>query len=347
MKKELFGKTKSGETVNRYEISNSNGMKLVVSDYGATVLALFVKDKDGSPVDVALGYEDFAAYEKGHCYLGSVIGRCANRISNAKINIDGVEYKLEANDNENCLHSGSQSTALRVWNVKSQADNSITFEIEDADLQEGYPGNAVMTVTYEITDDNGLVITYTGKADKTTPFNFTNHTYFNLNGHDSGDVYKTMLQIEASHYTPVKSSKAIPTGELAPVAGTPFDFTTAKAIGQDINADNEQLKFGNGYDHNFAIDRDSDGMERAATAVADKTGIRMEVFTDTVGIQFYSANFIDGQPGKGGVTYHNRNAFCLETQYFPNSVNEPNFKTPITKAGEEYRSQTEYRFSVQ
>lgn len=346
MKKELFGKTKSGETVNRYEISNNNGMKLAVSDYGATVLALYVKDKDGNLVDVALGYEDFATYERQTCYFGSVIGRCANRIANAQINIDGVDYKLEVNDNENCLHSGSQSTALRVWKVKSQADNAITFELEDADLQEGYPGNAVMTVTYEITDADGLVITYTGKADKTTPFNFTNHTYFNLNGHDSGDVYNTMLQIKASHYTPVKSAKAIPTGEIAPVEGTPFDFTAAKPIGQDIKADNEQLKYGNGYDHNFAIDKTTDGVEHVATAVADKTGIRMEVFTDTVGIQLYSANFIEGQQGKGGVTYHDRNAFCLETQYFPNSINEPNFKTPITKAGEEYRSQTEYRFSI-
>lgn len=347
MKKELFGTTKTGETASCYELENKNGMKVVVTDYGATVVSAYVKDKTGNLVDVVLGYDNLEAYERGTSYFGATIGRCANRISDARITIEGAEYQLEVNDNENCLHSGSEGTADKVWKVKDYSDNSITFEVEDADLQQGYPGNAVMSVTYEVTDENGLLIKYFGKADKTTIFNLTNHSYFNLNGHNSGSVYETMLQINASHYTPVKNSKAIPTGEIVPVAGTPFDFTVAKPIGQDIGVEFDQLAYGNGYDHNFAIDKTGDGVELVATAIGDKTGIKMEVFTDTVGIQLYSANFIEGQQGKEGAVYHNRGAFCLETQYFPNSINEPNFVTPITKCGEEYKSQTEYRFSVE
>lgn len=346
MKKEIFGTTKSGEVANCYELVNKNGMKAVVTDYGATVISLWVKDKNGNQVDVELGYDNLESYEREGCYFGTVIGRYANRVANAQITIEGVTYQLEVNDNENCLHSGSEGTADKIWTVKEYTDNTITMEIEDPHLKQGYPGNAVMTVTYEITDNDSLLIKYSGKADKTTTFNLTNHSYFNLNGHASGDVYNTMLQINASHYTPVHNSKAIPTGEIAPVEGTPFDFRVAKPIGQDINADNDQLRYGSGYDHNFAIDKTAEGMELIATAVGEKSGIKMDVLTDAIGVQLYTANFIEGQKGKEGVTYHNRNAFCLETQYFPNSINEPNFTTPITKAGEEYKTQTEYRFSI-
>ncbi len=247
---------------------------------------------------------------------------------------------------ENSLHSGSNGTSERFWNVISCTDQMITLQIEDADLQQGYPGNAVIQVTYEVTEDNGLAITYHAKADKDTVFNFTNHAYINLNGHASGSVLDQTLQIKASHFTPVKDGKAIPTGELADVEGTPFDFRIAKPIGRDINAENDQLKYGNGYDHNFALDHTGNGVEKVATAYAPESGIQMEVYTDCPGMQFYSANFIQGQKGKGGVIYKEREAFCLETQYFPNSVNEPNFQSPITAAGKDYASKTIYKFSI-
>lgn len=346
MGKNFFGETSRGEQVSIYDISNQNGMKVLLTDLGATTVSVFVKDKDGNYQDVVLGYDNAKSYEREWCYFGATVGRYANRISNAKIEIEGQVYNLEVNDNENCLHSGSNGTSKRMWEVKSYTDNEITFTIEDNDLAQGFPGNAVMEVTYKVSDDNALIITYSAHADKTTTFNMTNHCYYNLNGHKSGNIGGHMLQINANHYTPVSSQKAIPTGEIAPVEGTPFDFTVSKPIGRDIGADDEQLRFANGYDHNFAIDKTSSGVERAATVIGDKTGIAMDVFTDCLGVQLYSANFIGGQRGKEGVIYEDRDAFCLETQYFPNAINEPNFTTPITPAGEEYRSQTVYHFYI-
>jgi aldose 1-epimerase len=213
-------------------------------------------------------------------------------------------------------------------------------------LEQGFPGNAVVDVTFKVTGENALAIIYNAKADKTTTFNMTNHSYFNLNGHASGSVYTHTLQINAEHYTPVKDSKAIPTGEIAPVEGTPFDFTEAKPIGRDIEANDTQLHYGSGYDHNFAIDKTAPGVEKVATAYSPESGIQMEVYTDCVGIQLYTANFIVGQEGKGGVKYNNRDAFCLETQFYPNSINETNFSTPVTKAGDTYHTETDYKFSV-
>ena len=212
--------------------------------------------------------------------------------------------------------------------------------------EQGFPGNAVVDVTFKVTEENALAIIYNAKADKTTTFNMTNHSYFNLNGHASGSVYTHTLQINAEHYTPVKDSKAIPTGEIAPVEGTPFDFTEAKPIGRDIEANDTQLHYGSGYDHNFAIDKTAPGVEKVATAYSPESGIQMEVYTDCVGIQLYTANFIVGQEGKGGVKYNNRDAFCLETQFYPNSINETNFSTPVTKAGDTYHTETDYKFSV-
>ena len=260
MLKEKFGDTKKGMEVYKYELVNSKGMKAVVTDYGATVLSLYVKDKNGNVQDVVLGYDDLASYERGTSYFGAIVGRYANRISNAQITIDGVDYKLEANDNENSLHSGSNGVSGLVWDVKNYTDNSITFTKESKDLEQGFPGNATIEVTYTVTEDNELAIKYHAVADKATTFNMTNHSYFNLEGCSAGVVYDHMLQINASGYTPVCSAKAIPTGEIAPVEGTPFDFRQMKKIGQDINQENEQLSYGNGYDHNFAIDKKTDGI---------------------------------------------------------------------------------------
>lgn len=343
MEKKSFGRTAAGDA-GLYIIANTRGMKVLVTDFGATLVSIFVKDKNGKDTDVILGYDDAADYEKHTCYFGATVGRNCNRISDAKITIDDTQYILDANDNENNLHSGGNGFSERIWDVKEHLENKITLTIEDADMQQGFPGNATVTLNYEVTENNELKITYHAQSDRKTVFNFTNHSYFNLKG--SGTATDHILQIRASHYTPVKSAKAIPTGEIASVAGTPFDFREPKAIGTDIGADNEQLRYGNGYDHNYAIDKEKAGMETVATAYSEESGIRMDVSTDCIGLQLYTANFIGGQKGKGGVVYNDRDAFCLETQYFPNAINEPNFTTPLTDAGESYDSQTVYTFSL-
>ncbi|MCD7708298.1 MAG: galactose mutarotase [Clostridiales bacterium] len=346
MEKQAYGKTEDGREATLYTISNGNGMKAQLLDYGATLVSLIVPDRDGKPQDVVLGYTDVAEYESHTSYFGATVGRNCNRISDAKFTLDGVEYQVDVNDNENNLHSGKTGTSMRYWTVKDYAENRITFSIEDANLTQGFPGDAVMEVTYAITDDNGLSISYYGKSDKKTVFNMTNHAYFNLNGHASGNVLEQTLKVNASHYNPLKSAKAIPTGENADVAGTPFDFREEKTIGRDIKQDNVQLSYPGGYDHNFVLDRKGDGMETAAVAYGPKTGIRMEVITDCIAMQLYTANTIGDQAGKGGAIYPDYGAMCLETQYCPNAINEPNFVSPITGANEEYRSKTIYRFSV-
>ncbi len=343
MEKKSFGSTAAGGA-SLYTIENTKGMRVLVTDFGASLVSVFVKDKNGKDTDVILGYENAAQYEKETCYFGATVGRNCNRISDAKITIDGTQYILDANDNENNLHSGANGLSGRIWDVKEHLEHKITLAIEDADMQQGFPGNAAITLTYEVTEENGLKITYHAVSDKKTVFNFTNHSYFNLNGEGTAEDH--ILQIKASHYTPVKNEKAIPTGEIASVEGTPFDFRTPKAIGRDIGADNEQLHYGNGYDHNFAIDKEQAGMETVASVYSEKSGIRMDVSTDCIGIQLYTANFIQGQKGKDGVVYNDRDALCLETQYFPNAINEPNFTPPLTEAKEEYHTQTVYTFSL-
>lgn len=343
MEKKNFGRTAAGDA-SLYTIANTKGMKVQMTDFGATLVSVFVKDKNGKDTDVILGYVEAAEYEKQGGYFGATVGRNCNRISDARITIDDTQYMLDANDNENNLHSGINCLSKRIWDVKEHLENKITLTVEDADMQQGFPGNATVTLTYEVTEENELKITYHAVSDKKTVFNFTNHSYFNLKG--TGTATDHILQIKASHYTPVKDAKAIPTGEIASVEGTPFDFREPKAIGKDIGADNEQLHYGNGYDHNYAIDKEQAGMETVATVYSEESGIRMDVSTDCIGIQLYTANFIRGQKGKGGVTYNDQDAFCLETQYFPNAINEPNFTTPLTEAGEEYHSETIYKFSL-
>ncbi len=346
MNKILFGKTKTGAEVYKYSIENSKGMKAVIMDFGATIVDLYVPDKDGNFRDVCLGYDDVTAYEKETTYFGAIVGPYANRISDAKIEIDGIEYQLDTNDNENNLHSGYNSMAKNVWTVKEHTHNKIVFSYKNPHLAQGFPGNMTVDVAYEINEVNQLSIAYHGVSDQKTTFNMTNHTYFNLNGWDSGSVYGHELMVKASGYTPVKSPKAIPTGEVASVEGTPFDFRVAKPIGRDIDEDYEQLIFGQGYDHNFALDKEADGVEKIAEVYAPESGIVMDVETDCIGIQLYTGNFMEGQIGKKGHLHHRREGFCLETQYYPNSINEPNFVCPITEAGEAYETVTIYGFRV-
>jgi aldose 1-epimerase len=346
MEKREFGRTAEGQEASLYTIKNHNGMQVAITDFGASLVSLWVPDKNGRQVDVILGYDDVSGYQKGTCYFGATVGRNCNRIANARLSIDGTEYTLEANDNENNLHSGSQSTAERLWTVKEHEVSQLTLEIEDDDLQQGFPGKAKIQVTFTVTPENALEISYSADSDKKTVFNMTNHAYFNLNGAGSGSILYHTLQIHASAYTPT-DEKSIPTGEIRPVDGTAFDFTEPKTIGQDIGQDDEQLKFAGGYDHNFVLDRQQAGIEQVATVYSEPSGIRMDVSTDCPGIQFYSANYVNEELGKEGHVYEKRDAICLETQYFPNSVNEPKFATPVTEAGETYQSKTIYTFSVE
>ena len=341
----LFGKNSKGEDVSIYTIANGNGMKVSFIDLGATVHEIYVKDRNGQDVQVSAVYDNPLSYEEQTTYFGAVVAPSANRIADAKFEIDGQVYTLDANNNENNLHSGANTLAKKIWDVKEQTENKIVFAYDAKDLEQGFPGNIHYEVSYEVTEDNELSISYYAISDKKTTINMTNHTYFNLAGAFSGTIENQELWIKASHYTPVKDAKAIPTGEIAPVEGTPFDFREAKTIGRDISEDFDQLIYGLGYDHNFAIDKDSEGIEKIATAYAEETGIQMDVWTDCVGVQLYTGNFMEGELGPNGYIYPKRGAFCLETQYFPNAINETNFVCPITEADVPYKTKTVYAFS--
>lgn len=346
MEQVKFGLTKNGKEATKYFISNDNGMRVGIINYGAAIASVEVKDKDGKVRDVVLGYDDVTGYENGGCFFGATVGRNCNRIANSQVEIDGVSYKLEANDNENNLHSASKGCDKLMWDLVKHEENKLVLSCVSHDLEQGFPGELKVEVTFEVTEDNGLSLSYSAVSDKKTVINFTNHSYFNLGGHDCKDVLNQKLQLKSSHYTPVIDQKSIPTGEIASVEGTPFDFREAKEIGRDIENDFEQLKFGTGYDHNMVIDKEKDGLEKFATAYCSETGIAMDVLTDLPGVQLYTGNFVNGEHGKDGVVYGKRSAFCLETQYFPNSVNEKNFETPVFDANEEYKTTTIYRFYI-
>ena len=341
-----FGKLNDGTELNLYTFTNKNGMTMVLTELGASIVSLTMKDKDGVVRDVVLGYDTPQEYIDNTCFFGAVIGRSGNRIDKGSFVINGKKYQMDINDNENNLHSGNNGFDTRKWEVKASTDNSITFGMSSPDGDQGYPGNFDVTETYTLPDENEVVLKYEGTSDADTVANLTNHSYFNLNGHDSGSIEGHTLMLTAQAYTPVRDGQAIPTGEIAPVAGTPMDFTTAKTIGQDIEADFEQLKFVGGYDHNFVLSQEAGEMKKLAEAVGEKTGIVMEAFTDCCGFQFYAGNFVTPQNGKGGVSYGKRHGFCLESQYYPNSINQEGFASPLLKAGEKYETVTSYKFSV-
>lgn len=348
MKTQNFGTTDKGEAVTLYTLNNGKGMQMGVSSLGATIVSLVVPDKDGNPTDVVLGYDAAKDYQTNTYYFGAAIGRNANRICNAECKIDGVSCKLEANDSENNLHSGSNGFHNMVFDAKysEDKDNQITFTAVSKDKEQDFPGNLTIAITYTLTDDNELVIDYKATTDATTVANFTNHAYYNLNGHTSGSVEGQKLMIAASNYTPVVDSKSIPTGVIETVKGTPFDFTEPKAIGTDIGAAFEQLQFAGGYDHNYVIDGADGSLRLTARAEGDKSGIVMEVYTDLPGVQFYSGNFIKPHTGKGGAAYDFRHGFCLETQYYPNAANQDGFDITILQPGEEYKTTTKMKFTT-
>ena len=347
----VFGKTKNGEVVNSYIIKNSSGMTANIISFGATVTKLLVPDKTGEFRDVQLGYDDLKSYEEGSTFFGAIIGRNANRIKDGKVVIDGVTYQMDQNDNENNLHSGLKGIDKKVWTVLPQTDeSSITMMCKSNDMEQGLPGDLTITITYSISEDNEFKITYDAIPEKKkTVINLTSHMYFNLNGHYKGNVENHLLTLYADAYNPVIDAKSIPTEENAPVEGTVFDFRKAKKIGKDIEADEVQLKYVGGYDHNFVVNGGTGNIRHFATVYSEESGICMDLFSDQTGTQFYSGNFIGDQTGKGGFKYANRSGMCLEPQYIPNSMNfipENNIDSPIFEKDERYHSESIYKFSV-
>ena len=335
-----------GSEYTLYTITNSKGTQVKVTDLGGTIVSILFEDKNEVMRDIVLGYDTPEEYLKNGGFLGAWVGRSGNRIGLAKFDLNGKTYQLPVNDNDNNLHSGPDIFSCRKAKTTVSGEDTIIFTIKDSDLRQGYPGNFIGTCSYTLTNDDALRIKYTGESDADTVCNMTNHSYFNLGGHDCGSMEDTILWMSCENYTPVVDSQAIPTGEYRPVAGGAFDFTTEKQIGRDINADDEQLKFVGGYDHNFVIQKDKGMMVRFAEAYQPKTGICMECYTDLPGVQFYAGNFIPEVPGKGGASYKPRDGFCLETQFYPNSINQEGFAKPILRAGEVVESVTTYRFTV-
>lgn len=342
--KELFGQLSDGTQVHAYTLKNSNGMSVKVMDYGAIVLEINVL-VDQKTIDVALAYESLKGYENNGSGHGAVVGRNSNRIGNARFVLNGVTYELDKNDGKNNLHGGVNRWYERIWEVTDGDDNedsSITFSLVSPDMDQGFPGEVSMTVTYTLTEDNALVIHYNGVTDKDTIINMTNHTYFNLNGHDAGSICNHEVYIDSDYFTET-DSELIPTGNLIAVKDTPLDFNEPKLIGKDINSDYEALKFGSGYDQNWVLDNNGE-LELVATLYSSDSNIYMEVFTDLPGIQMYTGNFLNDK-GKNGAVYTRNSGVALETQYFPDAINHENFKQPVVKAGEEYDTTTVYKFS--
>ena len=347
IEKNVFGIMPSGEEVYKYTLTNNNGVRADFITLGATWVTMVVPDREGKMKDVILGYDDLESYRKNTPHFGAPIGRNANRIGGAVITIDGKDYKLAVNNGPNNLHSGPDLYHNRIWDCQAsetaQGDR-LDFYLESPDGDQGYPGNAKITVSYTLSGDDSLRIDYHMVCDADTVANFTNHCYFNLAGHDSGQVLEQQVWINASCYTPA-DEVSIPTGEIVPVAGTPMDFTRMKAIGRDIEEPFKALILGNGYDHNWVLDHEPGELSLAAKAKDTASGRVMETYTDLPGIQFYTANFLkDELPGKGGAHYDSRHAFCFETQYYPDACHKPNFPSPILKAGEEYKTTTIYKF---
>ena len=344
-----FGTTPSGEAVDLYTLTNARGMVVRAMTWGGIITSIETPDRAGRLGDIVLGYDSLAGYLKATPYFGAIIGRYGNRIGHAQFTLDGATYHLPANDGANTLHGGTVGFDKVVWEAETFRGDSgvgITFTHTSPDGDQGFPGKLEARVTYTLTDRNELIVDYRATTDKATPVNLTQHSYFNLAGDGAGDVLGHVLWLGADRFTPVDST-LIPTGALAPVAGTPFDFTTPTAIGARIAQDDEQLRRGRGYDHNFVLTRTGSGLVHAARVVEPTTGRTLDVSTTEPGIQFYTGNFLDGSiTGKGGHVYRHRNGFCLETQHYPDSPNQAAFPTTIVRPGETYTSRTVFTFGV-
>lgn len=379
-----FGKTSDGRWAGLYILRNARGAQLWLTDYGAAIVRLMVPDKDGELRDVVLGYDDAAGYEKGEASFGAVIGRFANRIGEARFELNREWYTLTANQGPNTLHGGRDFYNKRLWEAKipfssisshdiastyaleslndygfpspktGEKDNMVTFVLESPNEDQGFPGNLHIEVTYTLTEENEVRIDYYAYSDRDTPLNLTNHSYFNLSGHDSGPVFDQVLMIDADAFTP-NDDLSLPTGEIRSVANTPFDFRTPKPIGRDMGRPDEQLKVGNGYDHNYVLKNAEKWMSgeapsaepvKAASLYSEESGIAMDVYTDLPGMQLYTGNYISGEFGKNFAVYGSNAGVCFETQFWPDAVNKKNFPGGWIAGGKEFRSTTVYAFSV-
>ena len=344
----LFQDTVDGKRTDLFILKNSKGMTAAITNYGGRLVSLLVPDKEGKMRDVVVGFKSLEDYiNSTEAYFGATIGRFGNRIAKGKFTLDGKEYTLFANNGPNTLHGGKKGFGDVVWDAAQPNDTTLQLHYVAKDGEEGFPGNLDVTVVYTITGNNEMRLDYRATTDKKTVVNLTNHAFFNLNGEGSGTINNHVLQINADQYTPVDST-LIPLGQHQPVAGTPFDFRQPTAIGARVNDKHEQLQFGKGYDHNFVLNKSSGGMTHAATVVGDQSRIVMQVYTEEPGLQFYGGNFMQSQNTfKSGAKDDFRTAFCLETQHFPDSPNQPNFPSTVLVPGQTYQTTSIYRFGVQ
>jgi aldose 1-epimerase len=342
-----FGKMKDGVEVFLFKLTNSKGMEVEIINYGATIVSIKVPDRNGNIEDVVLGFDNIDSYIKPHPFFGAIVGRHANRIENAEFTLNGKTYYLAKNDGENHLHGGNEGFDKKLWesqiiNINMQESLQLSYFSKDG--EENYPGNLEVKVTYTLTEENELIIDYYAISDKDTVVNLTNHAYFNLKGHNKGDIFDHQLMINADKFT-VTDDKGIPTGEIRDVKGTAMDFTSLRSIREGFFSDYEQIKFRSGYDHNWVLTVSGKVAEKAGELYEPDSGRLMEFFTTKPGVQFYSGNFVD-TIGKEGANYKNNSGLCLETQYFPNALKHEHFPSPILKVGEEYKHITIYKFST-
>ncbi len=345
-----FGQLPDGRSVEEYTFSNAHGVEVRAITYGAIITVIRTPDRAGHSDDIVLGFDSLAGYLGNSPYFGAVVGRYANRIARGEFTLDGVTYHLAKNNGPNSLHGGIRGFDKVFWGadpVQTDSGVGVTFHYTSPNGEEGYPGTLSVRVTYTLTPRDELVVDYMATTDRATPVNLSQHTYWNLHGGGRGNILDHVVTLDASGYTPVDST-LIPTGQVAPVAGTPFDFRAATAIGARIDQPNEQLKFGRGYDHNWVLDGvGSGGLVHAARVVDPASGRTLDISTTEPGVQFYTGNFLDGTiKGKGGVVYGHRGALALETQHFPDSPNHPNFPSTVLRPGTVYRSRTVYAFGV-
>lgn len=348
IKKKAFGTT-DGKNVYLYTLTNANGMQVKITNYGGTVTSIMVPDRQGKIADVVLGFDNLDDYIKKSPYFGCIVGRYGNRIANGKFTLDGKEYKLAQNNGQNNLHGGVKGFDKVVWDAepfKNDDGVGLILKYLSEDGEEGFPGNLDVTVVYTLTNNNELKIENKASTDKTTVVSITHHSYFNLKGQGEGDILDHVLMLNADKFTPVNEN-LIPTGELADVKGTPMDFTSPTAIGERIEADEEQLKIASGYDHNWCINRKDGGLSLVGKVTENKTGRVLEVYSTAPGVQFYTGNFLDGTiTGKESKVYKLRYGLCLEPQLYPDTPNQPKFPSCILKPGETYKHDIVYKFSV-
>ncbi len=347
--KEAFGTTNDSIPVDKYILKNEKGMEISVITYGGIITSWTAPDKNGTYKDIVLGYNTLAEYEKSTPYFGALIGRYGNRIAKGKFTLDGTEYTLATNDGQNHLHGGVKGFDKVVWNaseISTDRTASLVLTYLSKDMEEGYPGNLKTTVTYTLTNDNELQVSYEATTDKKTVVNLTQHSYFNLSGDFSKTILDHEITIDADKFIPVDAT-LIPTGELKDVTNTPFDFRTAKTVGRDIETKDDQLKKGLGYDHCWVLNNQNEGMRLTSTAYHKDSGRLLEVFSDEPGIQLYTGNFLDGTlPSKQGGTYAHRTGFCLETQHYPDAPNQKEFPSVVLIPGDKYETKTAFKFST-